>query len=185
VGRNLRSKPQRRVAAAERSGANHRGPDRSHADSERGTAADRRPARRSRGTGCVSERRYYWQQRDSAPENLEKALEYFEQALEHDPRYALAYVGIAQYYSVLPIYSHSTPDEVFPKAKAAVSRALELDDALSEGHATLAYIKTYYDWDWAGAETEFRRSLALNPNDSTVLHWYSRYWRARVVSTKR
>ena len=119
--------------------------------------------------------RYYWQQRDTAPENLKKALEYFEQALEHDPRYALAYVGIAQYYSVLPIYSHSTPDEVFPKAKAAVARALELDDTLSEGHATLAYIKTYYDWDWAGAESEFRRSLALNSNDSTVLHWYSRF----------
>ncbi|HEY8267009.1 MAG TPA: TIR domain-containing protein [Steroidobacteraceae bacterium] len=119
--------------------------------------------------------RYYWQERDTAPENLKKALEYFEQALEHDPRYAPAYVGIAQYYSVLPIYSHSTPDEVFPKAKAAVARALELDDTLSEGHATLAYIRTYYDWDWAGAEVEFRRSLALNSNDSTVLHWYSRY----------
>ena len=119
--------------------------------------------------------RYYWQERDTAPENLKKAFEYFQQALERDPRYALAYVGIAQYYSVLPIYSHSTPDEVFPKAKAAVARALELDDTLSEGHATLAYIKTYYDWDWPGAEIEFKRSLALNSNDSTVLHWYSRF----------
>ena len=119
--------------------------------------------------------RYYWQQRDADPANLKKAFEYFQQALEKDPRYALAYVGIAQYYSVLPIYSQSTPDEVFPKAKAAVTRALELDDTLSEGHATLAYIKTYYDWDWAGAEIEFRRSLALNSNDSTVLHWYSRF----------
>ena len=64
---------------------------------------------------------------------------------------------------------------MFPKAKAAVAQALELDDALSEGHATLAYIRTYYDWDWAGAEIEFKRSLALNSNDSTVLHWYSRY----------
>ncbi len=119
--------------------------------------------------------RYYWQQRDSGPENLKKAFDYFQQALDKDPRYALAYVGLAQYYSVLPFYSHSTPDEVFPKAKAAVSRALELDDTLSEGHATLAYIETYYDWDWAGAEIEFKRSLALNPNDSTVLLWYSRY----------
>jgi TolB-like protein/Tfp pilus assembly protein PilF len=119
--------------------------------------------------------RYYWQQRDSGPENLKKAFEYFQQALEQDPRYALAFVGIAQYYSVLPFYSHSTPDEVFPKAKAAVARALELDDTLSEGHATLAYIKTYYDWDWMGAEIEFKRSLALNSNDSTVLHWYSRF----------
>jgi TolB-like protein/Tfp pilus assembly protein PilF len=119
--------------------------------------------------------RYYWQQRDTDPENLKKAYDLFQQALERDPRYALAYVGIAQYYSVLPIYTHATPDEVFPKAKAAVTRALELDDTLSEGHATLAYIRTYYDWDWAGAETEFKRSLALNSNDSTVLHWYSRF----------
>jgi TolB-like protein/tetratricopeptide (TPR) repeat protein len=119
--------------------------------------------------------RYYWQERDSDPENLKKAFDYFQEALEQDPRYALAYVGIAQYYSVLPFYSNSTPDEVFPKAKAAVARALELDDTLSEGHATQAYIKTYYDWDWVGAEIEFRRSLALNANDSTVLHWYSRF----------
>jgi Flp pilus assembly protein TadD len=64
---------------------------------------------------------------------------------------------------------------VFPRAKVAVARALELDNTLSEGHATLAYIKTYYDWDWVGAEAEFKRSLALNSNDSTVLHWYSRF----------
>ena len=71
--------------------------------------------------------RYYWQERDSDPENLKKAFEYFQQAApEQDPRYALAYVGIAQYYSVLPFYSNSTPDEVFPKAKAAVARALRV-----------------------------------------------------------
>jgi len=119
--------------------------------------------------------RYYWQQRDSGPENLKKAFDYFQQALKKDPRYALAYVGLSQYYSVLPFYSQSTPDEVFPRAKVAVARALELDNTLSEGHATLAYIKTYYDWDWVGAEAEFKRSLALNSNDSTVLHWYSRF----------
>jgi TolB-like protein/Tfp pilus assembly protein PilF len=119
--------------------------------------------------------RYYWQQRDADTENLKKAFEYFQQALEKDPRYALAYVGIAQYYSVLPFYAHATPDEVFPKAKAAVAKALELDDTLSEAHATQAYIETYYEWHWAAAEVEFRRSLALNPNDATVLHWYSRF----------
>ncbi len=76
---------------------------------------------------------------------------------------------------MLPFYTSALPDEVFPKAKAAVSKALELDDSLSEAHASLAYILTYYDWNWADAEREFQRALALNPNDATVHHRYSRY----------
>jgi len=117
--------------------------------------------------------RYYWNKGER--DDLEKAARYFEQALEKDPRYAPAYAGLADYYSVLPFYTSSQPDEVFPKAKAAVAKALELDDALAEAHGALAYIRTYYDWDWAGAEREFRRALALNPNDATLRHRYSRY----------
>jgi TolB-like protein/Tfp pilus assembly protein PilF len=117
--------------------------------------------------------RYYWEKR--TPDDLKRAFEYFKQALEKDPRYAPAYLGIAEYYSVLPFYTRSTPDEVFPKAKAAVSKALELDDTLAEAHGTDAYIKAYYDWDWTGAEEEFKRSLALDPNNATVHHRYSRF----------
>jgi serine/threonine protein kinase/tetratricopeptide (TPR) repeat protein len=117
--------------------------------------------------------RYYWEKRTS--DSRKKAFEYFQQALDKDPRYAPAYVGIAEYYSVLPFYTNSTPDEVFPKAKAAASKALELDDTLAEAHASEAYIRAYYDWDWAGADQEFRRSLALNPNDASVHHRYSRF----------
>jgi Tfp pilus assembly protein PilF len=76
---------------------------------------------------------------------------------------------------VLPFYTGAKPDEVFPKAKAVVARALELDDSLAEAHASLAYIHTYYDWDWAAGEREFQRSLRLNPNDADVRHRYSRY----------
>ena len=76
---------------------------------------------------------------------------------------------------MLPFYTSALPDEVFPKAKAAVSKALELDDSLAEAHASLAYILTYYDWNWADAEREFQRALTLNPNDATVHHRYSRY----------
>lgn len=108
-------------------------------------------------------------------EDLKKSFDYFEKALEKDPRYAPAYVGIAEYYSVLPFYTNSTPDEVFPKAKAAVAKALELDDTLAKAHGAQAYIKTYYEWDWSVGEEEFRRALALNPNDADTHHRYSRF----------
>jgi eukaryotic-like serine/threonine-protein kinase len=117
--------------------------------------------------------RYF--RRKGGLENIEKARHYFEQALDTDPLYAPAYAALSDYYSVLPFYTGARPDEVFPKAKAAVARALELDDSLAEAHASLAYIHTYYDWDWAGAEQEFQRSLQLNPNDAAVRHRYSRY----------
>ena len=117
--------------------------------------------------------KYYWGKR--TPDDLKKAFEYFKQALGKDPRYAPAYLGIAEYYSVLPFYTGSAPDEVFPKAKQAVSKALELDDTLAEAHGADAYTKAYYDWDWAGAEEEFKRSLALDPNNATVHHRYSRF----------
>ncbi len=106
---------------------------------------------------------------------LTKARDYFEQALEKDPQYTQAYAGLADYYSVLPFYTGSPPDEVFPKAKAAVAKALELDDSLAEAHASRAYILTYYDWNWIDAEREFQRALALNPNEATVHHRYGRY----------
>lgn len=117
--------------------------------------------------------RYYWNRGET--EDLEKAREYFEAALKKDPLYAPAYAGLADYYSVLPFYSNSRPQEVFPRAKAAVRKALELDDALAEAHASLAYIQTYYDWDWPSAGQEFQKALALNPNDASVHHRYSRY----------
>jgi serine/threonine protein kinase/Tfp pilus assembly protein PilF len=117
--------------------------------------------------------RYYWNNGEA--DDLAKARDYFQQAIEKDPLYSPAYAGLADYYSVLPFYTSALPDEVFPKAKAAVSKALELDDSLAEAHASLAYILTYYDWNWADAEREFQRALALNPNDATVHHRYSRY----------
>jgi eukaryotic-like serine/threonine-protein kinase len=117
--------------------------------------------------------RYYWDK--GTPEDLKKSFDYFEQALEKDPRYAPAYVGIAEYYSYLPFFTNSTPDEAFPKAKAAVAKALELDDTLAAAHAAQAYIKIYYDWDWAAGEREFRRALSLDPNDADSHHMYSRF----------
>jgi TolB-like protein/Tfp pilus assembly protein PilF len=114
--------------------------------------------------------------RDEGTEDgLKLAFEYFRQALEKDPQYAPAYAGLADSYARLPFYSETRPEEAFPKAKAAATKALQLDQTLAEAHASMAYVKTYYDWDWAGAEVEFRRGLELNPNYADVHHSYSRF----------
>ncbi|HET6371791.1 MAG TPA: tetratricopeptide repeat protein, partial [Candidatus Polarisedimenticolia bacterium] len=117
--------------------------------------------------------RCYWN--EGARENLPKSLEFFELALKQDPSYAPAYAGIADYYSALPFFGNLQPDAVFPKAREAVAKALELDDSLAEAHGTLAYILAYYDWNWKEAGVEFETSLRLNPNDATQRHRYSRY----------
>src|SRR5229473_1883295 len=114
--------------------------------------------------------------RDEGTEDgLKLAIEYFRQALERDPQYAPAYAGLADSYAHLPFYSETRPEEAFPKAKAAATKALQLDQTLADAHASMAYVKTYYDWDWAGAEAEFRRGLELNPNYADVHHSYSRF----------
>lgn len=114
--------------------------------------------------------RYFWNKR--TPDGFKKAIEYFEQAIDLDPNYALAYAGLADSYAVLPNYSALKKKEVLPKAEEAATKALELDDALAEAHASLAYIK-YYEWDFEGAEIEFKRSIELNPNYATARHWHA------------
>ncbi|UCD57201.1 MAG: protein kinase, partial [Candidatus Hydrogenedentota bacterium] len=117
--------------------------------------------------------RFFWNKRTE--EGLRKAIEYFEKGIEIDPEYALLYAGLADTYSNLPFYSASLSTEVFPLAKQAALKALQLDDALAEAHASLAFIKTLYDWDWEGAEREFRRAIELNPGYATAHHWYAIY----------
>ncbi len=116
--------------------------------------------------------RYHLQR--SSPDDLQKAREYFERALEFDPLYAPAYAGIADYYSALPFYSNFRPNDVFPRAKGAAQKALELDPNLSEAHAALAYVTVFYDWDWTESEKGFKRALELRPGDAQTLHRYSR-----------
>ena len=108
-------------------------------------------------------------------EDMKKALEHFTRALEIDKDYAAPYAGIASYYAVLPFYSALSPAEVFPKARDAARRSLELDPNLAEAHASLAYIHAYYEWDWARAEQEFRRALQLRPSHADVHFSYSRF----------
>src|SRR5260370_38442069 len=116
---------------------------------------------------------FFWNQR--TPEGLKKAIQYFRQALERDPKYAAAYAGIADAYYLLPGISDLPPGEAWPKAREAAQKALELDDTLAEAHTSLASIKCYQDWDWDGAGLEFRRAIELDRNYPAAHLWYGRY----------
>ncbi|MCH8912571.1 MAG: tetratricopeptide repeat protein, partial [Planctomycetes bacterium] len=117
--------------------------------------------------------RYYWNKR--TPEGLKKGLEHFQRAVEQDPGYALAYAGVADSYAVMASWNLLPPDEGYPKAKAAATKALEIDDTLAEAHALLAVVAKEYDWDFSRAERGFRKALQLNPGYATAHQWYAEY----------
>jgi TolB-like protein/tetratricopeptide (TPR) repeat protein len=106
--------------------------------------------------------RFFWNKRTA--NDLKKSIEYFEQAIAADPNYALAYAGIADAYVWLPGYTAGTPQDCYPKAKAAATKALQLDDTLAEAHTTLALAIWLYDFDAPQAIKEFQRAIELNPN---------------------
>jgi TolB-like protein/predicted Ser/Thr protein kinase len=114
--------------------------------------------------------RYNWNKRTSA--DIKIAISYFNQALDKDPGYALAYSGLADAYGVLTNYG-SDPNDVTPKASAAAKKALELDPTLARPHAVLGYSKMLYNWDFPGGEAEFRRAFELDPSDATAHQWFS------------
>src|SRR5580692_3110366 len=117
--------------------------------------------------------RYFWNKR--TPDSLKVALAYFNQAIEEDPTYARAYSGLADTYALLGDWQYGvmTPKEALPKAKAAASKALELDSTLSEAHNSLAFCFDAFDWDFDAAGKEFRRAIELNPSYATAHHWYA------------
>jgi TolB-like protein/DNA-binding winged helix-turn-helix (wHTH) protein len=103
------------------------------------------------------------------------AIEYFQLAIEADPRYAPAYAGLAESYIWLLSSGYLAPKEAIAAARAAASRALEIDDTLSEAHTALALVLFWYDWDWSGAEKEFKRALDLKPHHTSTSRWYGHY----------
>ncbi|MDT4952719.1 MAG: eukaryotic-like serine/threonine-protein kinase [Acidobacteriota bacterium] len=107
-------------------------------------------------------------------EALGNAIKHFQQAIDTDPDYALAYAGLADAYYGLSS-NHLPPNEAMPKARAAAEKALEIDDTLAEAHASLGLVKAFYDWDWASAEDEYRRAIELNPGYASTHHWYGWY----------
>jgi TolB-like protein len=120
--------------------------------------------------------RYHWNKR--APDSLKKSLEYFRQAIEIQPHYALPYAGLADAYVLLGSMALQVmaPHETMPKARAAAERALQMDETLGEAHATLAYICAAYDYDWEAAERGFRLAVSLNPSYATARHWHGSFW---------
>ena len=117
--------------------------------------------------------RYYWNQRTE--ESLYKAISFFEQARGIDPNYAPAYAGLADSYQVLVFHGGLSPNDYCPKSRAAAEAAIAIDDDLAEAHTALAYVKFFYDWDWAGADREFKRAIELNPNYATAHQWYGEF----------
>src|SRR5438128_2420356 len=122
--------------------------------------------------------RYHANQTTAA--ELKKGIEYFQQAIDKDRGYALAYAGLADSYSALGGgWVYLSPSDSFPKAKAAARKALELDDTLAEAHAALAYA-TFFDWDWPSAEREFKRAIELNPNSAVSHDRYAECLKTRL-----
>jgi eukaryotic-like serine/threonine-protein kinase len=115
--------------------------------------------------------RFYLAQR--TPDSLHNAIDQFSRAIAKDPNYAEAYTGLAGAYILLLDRGVIPTNEASPKIRSAAQRAIELDPTLAEAHAVLALLKSSVDWDWAGAETEFRKAVGLNPNDVSAHHWYS------------
>ena len=117
--------------------------------------------------------RFYWNKR--TPSDMQKAISLFEEAIEKDPNYAMAYSGIADAYALLTAYSSEPPRQLMPKAKEAALKALALDDNLAAAHASLGQINAYYDYDFPTAEREYRRAIELNPNYATAHQWLAEH----------
>jgi TolB-like protein/DNA-binding winged helix-turn-helix (wHTH) protein/Flp pilus assembly protein TadD len=117
--------------------------------------------------------RYFWNKRTK--DGLVRATDYFQHAIDTEPDYARPYTGLADSYALSGDWEYGilSPQEAFPKAKAAATKALTLDESLSEAHTSLAFILDLYDWSWASAEMEYKRALALNPGYATAHHWYA------------
>src|SRR5438445_3716658 len=120
--------------------------------------------------------RYFWNRRTY--EGLEKAIDSFEDAVRREPTYALSYAGLADSYAMLALFEFLPPKEAYPKAKRAAQKALEIDDRLGEVHASLGLVKYQFDWDWPGAEAEFRRAIELNPSYAPSHQFFADYLKA-------
>jgi len=119
--------------------------------------------------------RYFWNKR--TPDGLKKAIDYFNQAIAKDPSYAQAYSGLASSYVILGAWQYALmdPKQAYPQAKAAATKALELDNTLGEAHTSLALSTDMFVWDWEAAEREYRRGIELNPGYATGHQWYAEH----------
>ncbi len=140
---------------------------------EEKTRMAKRPTENAEAYELYLKGRYYWNKRTE--EGFHRAIEYFSEATERDRNYALAHAALADSYILLGEYSVLPAKEAYAKARQAATKALELDDTLAEAHNALATVKADYDWDWPGAEREFRRAIELNPGYATAHQWYGEF----------
>lgn len=126
--------------------------------------------------------RYHFARRTK--EDINKAIESYEQAIKIDPNFAIAYARIAEAYNQMPNYPYASPKEAFPKAKTAAERAIAIDPTLSEAHTAMGNTLTSFDWNWTAAEDSFRRALALDPNSATTHYRYATEYLVSVGRTK-
>jgi serine/threonine-protein kinase len=133
-------------------------------------ALDVRPTESTEAHQLYLKGRYFWNKRTG--DDLQRAISYFNQAIEKDRKYALAYAGLADAYVLLPQYTAGAPKDCIPKAMAAAQKALELDETLAEAHACLAESYITYDLDVSKSVKEFKRAIQLNPNYATAHQWY-------------
>jgi serine/threonine protein kinase len=115
--------------------------------------------------------RHFWNKRYEG--GLQKSIEFFQQAIEHDPAYALPYAGLADAYNIMAFYNFLPPHEACPRAKAAAAKAVEIDPYLAEAYTALGWVATFYDWNWVEAETNFKRAIELDPKYANAHHYYS------------
>jgi serine/threonine-protein kinase len=133
----------------------------------------RRTTQNSHAYEAYLKGRYYWNKRTF--DGFTRATEHFQEAIDHDPNFVLAHAGLADTFNVQGYYNHRPPSEVYPRAKAAATRALEIDPTLAEAHASLAYATLFYDRDWPAADHHFQTALSHNPRYASAHQWRGWY----------
>ncbi len=137
------------------------------------TNSSRRSSEASGAEALYLQGRFYWNRR--TPESLAQAVDLFTQAVVHDPKYAAAYVGLADSYNLLREYSAMAPEQAYPRAEAAARRALELDKGSAEAHNSLAFVEFWWNWNAKAAEAEFERAIGLAPGCAVAHHWHATF----------
>jgi TolB-like protein/Tfp pilus assembly protein PilF len=134
------------------------------------TAISNKPTENPEAYELYLKGRFFWNKRTG--QDLKTACDYFQQAIAIDPRYATAYAGLAESYILIPLFDAGSPQDYFPKAKAAAERAIELQETSAEAHTALGLLLCFSDVNFAQSEKEFKRAIQLNPNYATAHHWF-------------
>ena len=134
------------------------------------TAMSNKPTENPEAYELYLKGRFFWNKRTG--QDLKTACDYFQQAIAIDPRYATAYAGLAESYILIPLFDAGSPQDYFPKAKAAAERAIELQETSAEAHSALGLLLCFSDVNFAQSEKEFKRAIELNPNYATAHHWF-------------